>query len=240
MIRCGAVLPGACLAVVILTGCADKTAQLRMDVARVEGGLNDLRQLQADQVTELSALRAEIRQLAGRLDEFEHSQRGALGVPPPGGIEVPPAGPRVPPPAIVPVTTLEADEALVATLPADVAQRFAAGLARVRSGAFAEAIAVLQETLDVSFGNEWAANVVFWIGISQEGLGDSRRAVSTYIDLVSRFPRHERTPLALFRQGSALIRDGNSKAAQLAFRKLIADFPRSPEASRARERLKDL
>lgn len=223
-----------------LVGCLPQTKKVEVDLARLDRNVGDLRSLQAEQVTELAALRAEIRDLSGRLDEVEHAHREKLG-----GLtslqgDVSRLNQRIPPPAIVPVQTLEEDEASLPDLPVDVGQRFADGLAKIRSGAFAQASGPLQEALDLSPTNVWAPQILFWIGLVGEATGDLQKAAAAYLEIVSRFPKHQRTALALLRQGTVFIRLGDKKAARLAFKKLTVDFPKSPEAARARERLKDV
>jgi TolA-binding protein len=57
--------------------------------------------------------------------------------------------------------------------------------------------------------------------------------------VLAKFPKSGRAPLALLRQGSLMIRLGDAKTAKVVFKKLVADYPKSAEASRARERLKE-
>lgn len=226
--------------VAVLGGCAPQSKNLEADLARLERSLGDLRNLQAEQVTELASVRGELRQLSGRVDEIEHSQSEKLGNLSALQGDISRLNQRVPPPAIVPVAALEEDEAMISDLPVDVGQRFAEGLAKVRAGAFPAAVGPLQEALDLAPTNVWAPHIIFWIGLIGEATGDLKKAAASYLDIVARFPKHQRTRLALLRQGTVFIRLGDKKAAGLAFKKLIADFPKSAEAARARERLKDL
>ena len=230
---CGVVLA-------LFSGCVPQTKNLEVEIARLDRNLGDLRNLQAEQVTELAAVRTELRQLSGRLDEFEHSQSEKLGSLSAIQGDLSRLNQRIPPPPIVPVAALEEDEAMISDLPVDVGQRFGEGLAKIRSGAFPLAVGPLQEALDLAPTNAWAPNIIFWIGLSGEATGDLKKAAASYLDIVARFPKHNRTRLALLRQGTVFIRLGDKKAASLAFKKLTADFPKSAEAARARERLKDL
>jgi len=235
----GRILVGAAV-VSVMTACAPKLDTLQVDVSRLDRNVGDLRNLQAEQVTEVAMLRTELRQLAGRLDEIEHAQREKLGNLTTMQGDLSRLSQRMPPPAIVPVQALEEDEGSISDLPVDVGQRFADGLARIRAGNFAQAGAPLQEALDLGPTNAWAPQILFWIGLVGEATSDLPKAAASYLEIVSRFPKHSRTPLALLRQGTVFIRLGDKKAARLAFKKLTADFPKSPEAARARERLKDV
>ena len=225
---------------VLGAGCADKSNQIRTDIKRLDRGLGDLRSVQAQQVADLSALRSEVRGIAGRLDEIDHTSREKLGGLSSIRNDLNQLSRRLPPPAIVPELILEADEALVSSMPGDIQAPFAQMLAAVRAGGFQELAAPLQELADQTIESEYAPLVMFWSGITAEGTGDLNRAIGTYIDLVGRFPKHPRASVALFRQASALMRVGDKKTARLAFKKLVADYPKSPDAVRARERLKAL
>lgn len=233
LLVCGVVAAGA-------AGCVPQAKNLEAELARLDRNVGDLRNLQAEQVTELASLRTEVRQLSGRLDEIEHSQSQKLGSLSAIESDLSKLSQRVPPPPIVPVKALEEDEAMIPDLPVDVGQRFGEGLARIRAGNFPQAVGPLQEALDLGPTNAWAPNIIFWIGLSSEATGDLKHAAASYLDIVARFPKHQRTPLALLRQGTVFIRLGDKKAAQLTFKKLSAEFPRSQEAARAKERLKDL
>lgn len=220
--------------------CAPQSKNLEVELQRLERNLADLRNLQAEQVTEIASVRSEVRQLIGRLDEVEHSQSEKLGSLSAMQGDLSRLSQRVPPPAIVPVAALEEDEGMISDLPVDVGQRFAEGLTKIRAGAFPAAVGPLQEALDLAPTNVWAPHIIFWIGLSGEATGDLKKAAASYLDIVARFPKHPRCRLALLRQGTVFIRLGDKKAAGLAFKKLIADFPKSAEAARARERLKDI
>jgi len=183
-----------------------------------------------------------VRSLAGRVEELEYLQRARLG----SDISalkqnISSLQRRVPPPAIVPLAALEADESLAQKLPRpEVAKDFGAALQKLREGAFSEALTLLDSAYDKNYGEQGTVEIVFWRGIAYEGMGENRKALEAYGQLITAFPETPRKSLALLRQGSVLIRMGDTRTAGLTFRKLIADYPRSAEAAQARERLKDL
>ena len=221
----------------VIAGCADNRAQL----SKMENSINDLRGYQADQTTQISALQNEIRRVSGRLDEIEYQQKTHVG----SDLsslkdDLTRLKTRVPPPAQVPLAPLEEDEALVGRLPAEVAKTFSDGLLKVREGAYNEAIPLFQQILDSTQPGDFTANVLFWSGVCYDGNEENRQSLSAYSDIVARFPKHARAPQALLRQSAALVRLGDSKTAKLSLQKLLQDYPKSTEAARARERLKDL
>lgn len=227
------------LSLLALVACADTGSQLR--VQRLEASLGDLRSFQAEQTTQISAMQSELRALQGRVEELEYVQNQRLGSTLSSlQQDLSTLRRRVPPPAIVPVPALEADESLAGTLPGEVGQRLSEALLRVREGKFDEALLLLQDVNRLAVGTPTAAVATFWGAVSFEGLAQFPRAVAAYNDVISQFPRHPRASLALLRQASVLIRLGDTNAAKLTLQKLIADYPRSSEATQARQRLKDL
>ncbi len=235
------------LSVILLSliGCSTGVPKLQSSVDRVKGELDDVRSIQAEQLTNIEDLRSQIQELRGRLDRVEFSSRPSnpqvsMGgdipvVSPDGGTRV-----RKPTPAIVPVDLLGEDEDEASTLSAEVGPRFLEGLQLTREGEFSQARSVFEEVLDLIHSEPQAARVIFWLGISAEGLNENARAIKHYAELVTRFPKSIRVPSALYRQASVLIRLGDKVAAGAVFRKLIADYPKSVDAANAKKRLKDI
>jgi TolA-binding protein len=58
--------------------------------------------------------------------------------------------------------------------------------------------------------------------------------------VVTRYPKSDKAPAALWQQGLLFVRMGNTPDARLALSKLIKDYPASFEASRARQKLVEL
>lgn len=228
------------LALMTLCGCG--VSQAKLDIERLERSQEDVRSFQAEQTTQISALRNEVRMLTGRVEELEHSQSQSSV-----GSEISTLKRdlstlrrRVPPPALVPVAALEADEALAAGLSPEIGKPLDDALIALREGSYSVAVPMLQSLLDSGGGSQWTANVLFWLAVAYDGSGETKRSLTTYNDLVTNFPKHERTPLALLRQGSLLIRFGDKQTAGLVFKKLVAEYPKTAEAAQARERLRDL
>ena len=71
-------------------------------------------------------------------------------------------------------------------------------------------------------------------------MADNGKALAAYHEVVTKYPKHQRAALALYRQALVFIRLKDSKTAGLTLRKLIAEFPGSSEAAQAKEKLKDL
>ena len=224
---------------IVSVGCVNNQ-KAQQDILRLEGSLNDLRSFQAEQTTKITALESELRTLSGRFDELEYSQNQRVG----SALndlnkDVSTLKRRVPPPPIVPADALDQDEARVSSLPPEIGTPFGIGLQRIREGEFQQALAPLDEAITQASSSEWVPYVIFWTAVAYDGLNDHRKALENYHELVTRFRKHQRVPLTLLRQASVFARIGDSKTAKLTLNKLIAEYPKTTEAQRAKERLKD-
>ena len=234
-------LAAAAFAAFLLVGCSERMNKLELDVKRMEGSLNDLRSFQAEQTTKLSSLETEIRDLSGKLEELQYSQKRQIGsVIDTLQSDVSSLRRRFPPPPIVPAATLEEDEAGISRMPSELAGPVGQGLQNLREGNFEKAASYWDEALYLTGSTQWAPLCLFWRGVSYDGLNDYKRAVEAYHEVATKFPKHSRAPLALLRQASVLIRLGDKVAAKVTLEKLIASYPKSGEVARAKERLKDL
>jgi TolA-binding protein len=221
------------------TGCVNN--QKNPVLIRVESELSAVRKIQAEQTSQISSMQADLRALSGRIEELEFSQQRRLGT----TLDTLQQSMndlqrRVPPPAIVPASILEIDEGEVLGLDGENLRLFHEALSLVRLGKFQESIPMLQSLADAGYDQPWAVYPLFWLGVAFDGTSETRRALSAYSDISGRFSKHDRAPVALLRQASAFIRLGDSKAARLSLQKLIAEFPKTPEAAQGRERLKGL
>jgi TolA-binding protein len=54
------------------------------------------------------------------------------------------------------------------------------------------------------------------------------------------YPKSDRAAPSLLKIGLAFLQMGNKSEARLAFQKVVNDYPGSPEAGQAREKLKSL
>lgn len=226
-------LSGAC-------GCTQNLAS-KVDIERLSANVNDMRNLNATQTTQIATLEGQLRQLIGRIEELEHSQNTQLSA----DLstlkhDLSNLQRRVPPPPIVPAAALDEDESNLGALSPDVATPLGEAFGLLRTGSYTGSLQKLREAFDMSRGGDAAAIALFWTGVAYDGLGNNRDALAAYHDVVTRFPKHRRVPLALLRQGSVLVRLGDPKTAALTFKKLIAQYPKSAEAERAKERLKDV
>jgi TolA-binding protein len=94
-----------------------------------------------------------------------------------------------------------------------------------------------------------ADNALYWAGRCYILMGDStpqrstdfyNLAIAKFYDLGTTYPEGEKTPAALWEQGQLFLEMGDEPDARIVFSRLIRDYPASPEAGRARQKLADL
>jgi TolA-binding protein len=216
----------------LLTACVPQSFEQR--VKRLESSVNDLRSLQAEQRGQIEDLQRSLRNLTGKTEELEYSTNQKYGT----DLDtlkqdLSTLKRRVPPPANVPVQPLEEDEAL-----ADRGgfSYLSDALLKLRAGNYTDAMPQLQQA-QAMMPTDYQAQVLFWQGVTYDGLGEYKNSLVTYNELVSKFARSRRAPLALIRQASVFEKLGDGKAAQFALQKLINDYPDSPEALMMKSRV---
>jgi len=84
-----------------------------------------------------------------------------------------------------------------------------------------------------------AVNAQYWIGESYYAQKEFERAVVEF-DAVRKYPQGEKTPAALLKQGFAFAELGEKVNARLILQEVVEKYPQSPEAVRAKQRLKSL
>jgi tol-pal system protein YbgF len=85
-----------------------------------------------------------------------------------------------------------------------------------------------------------ASNALYWAARCYALKGDRNQAISKFYDVVTKYPKGNKAPAALWEQGNLFIDIGDTPDARLALGKLIKDYPSSEEAARARKRLTEL
>jgi TolA-binding protein len=227
------------LVFVVLSGCS--AYDLGKKVARLERSISDLRVLQSEQGDSLNSLDSQIKLLAGRLEELEFAQSRKIGT----DItalkdDLSALRKRIPPPAGVPTAELEADEVWSNRLNDEVRKLFNDALGMIREGKFGDAVSLLENAAEQTEGTEYAGPVLFWLGVTFDGLLDNKGALRSYAASVSQYPKSHRAAASLLRQADVFVRLGDKKTAQLSLKKLIDDYPKAPEVVEAKERLRQM
>ena len=85
-----------------------------------------------------------------------------------------------------------------------------------------------------------APSAQFWIGESHFALKEFDKAIVEYDEVRRRYAQSDKVAGALLREGSAFAELGEKLNARLVLQELVERFPQSPEAARAKQRLKAL
>lgn len=85
-----------------------------------------------------------------------------------------------------------------------------------------------------------ADNAQYWIGESHYGLREFDQAIIEFDAVRRRYPQGEKVAGALLKQGYAFAELGERVNARLLLQEVIEKFPESPEAAKAKQRLKSL
>lgn len=104
----------------------------------------------------------------------------------------------------------------------------------------AKAVQGLNGLATRSKGSPFADNAIYWAARCYAARGDQNQAISKFYDVVTRYPKGDKAPAALWAQGNLFLELGDTPDARLALGKLIRDYPGSSEAARARQKLLDL
>ncbi|HEY3305428.1 MAG TPA: tol-pal system protein YbgF [Candidatus Binatia bacterium] len=102
------------------------------------------------------------------------------------------------------------------------------------------AIPRLREFLKKHPNSALADNAQYWLGECYYGLKEYDQAILEFDAVRRRYPKGDKVPAALLKQGFAFAELGDKVDARLILQELVDRFPQSEEAGRAKQRLKTL
>ena len=85
-----------------------------------------------------------------------------------------------------------------------------------------------------------AGNAQFWIAEAYYAEEDYAGAIVEYDALLKNYPKSEKAPGALLKQGYSFIEMGDKKAARGILEQLIEKYPKSKEAALAKKKLEEM
>lgn len=202
--------------------------------AKAEERLTDLSRRLADQQAELSALRVEFQRLSGQFEDSTHEStrvndqlgqmRSELDIRLAGFEErmaalekAPTAAPAVP----------------------GVEASYEKGLQLIqKENRYADGRKELQAFLKAQPQHELSVNAIYWIGEAYYGEKAYEKAILQFQDVLQKYPKHGKAPAALLKQALAFEALGDRETAKTLLKKVSINYPNSPEAAKAAERLK--
>lgn len=88
--------------------------------------------------------------------------------------------------------------------------------------------------------DELTDNAYFWIAETYYSEKDFEGAILTYEDILKKFPKSEKAPGALLKQGLSFIEIGDRRTAKTILEKVIEDYPSSKEAEIAKKKIEEI
>lgn len=88
--------------------------------------------------------------------------------------------------------------------------------------------------------SSYSDNALFWVGETYFLQKDYQKAILEYQKVIEQFPKGNKVPAALLKQGLAFARLNDSSNAKIILDDLIRRYPQSPEALVAKKQLKRL
>ena len=212
------------LALLTLSGCIPQPSP------QGEGDISEVRRLQTDQMELIAAIRSDIRELTGRMDELEHRQNTLSAL----AEQISSVSRRLPPPSGVPVAELELTERMADSQGDTLLSQ---ALTSVRGGKFKSAIDSLDQAISQNGGKSY---YFYWLGISHELFGTLEKALGAYHECATSFTKDAFAPAALARQAEVFVKLSDKNSAKLTLQKLISTYPGSTYSQNAKGRLKSL
>lgn len=117
------------------------------------------------------------------------------------------------------------------------AEMYQAGLNQINSSEFLKSIATFQKFMEKYPKSPYVSNAQYWIAECYFAMRDYELAIKQFQVLIDTYPKSEKVPAALLKQGYSFIELEMESDAKLFLDKLIKKYPHTKEAKEAKERL---
>ncbi len=221
-----------------LSACSTgKVEQLDETTRANKNDINDIRTLQAQQSSAINEIRAELRNLVGKLDEIQHSSAGKTQE-----LEqtISQLKSRVPPPAGVPEDLLNTDDEKINAITGPAADAYKRCLQQIRTGDFDSAKQSLTAFIEANPGTAFTDNALFWLGIAYDKMGQYDRAVVAFSEVFQKYPAEDMVEPALWFLADSFRKLGSKDDAVLTLQKLVDEHGGSPWGVRGKALLAEL
>ncbi|MRR14080.1 tol-pal system protein YbgF [archaeon] len=221
-----------------LAGCATQqdlnavkweTEALKTRVAKAEDKLKEKERLteqglgqQAELIAKYNELKEQLSSLSGGIEELKASSRGIKEER---------------------LASMEKDiremKALLEASKQPAKSHFETGLEKFRAGRFPEAMADMKSYLASHPDPSLVDDAHFWIGESLYAQGKYEDAVIQYDTVSKKFPKGDKVPDALLKQGMSFYQMEDSETGNLVLERLVHGYPNSDAAARAKKIMKE-
>ncbi|WP_457574995.1 tetratricopeptide repeat protein [Desulfolithobacter sp.] len=131
-------------------------------------------------------------------------------------------------------------ETAASTQTAPVGDLFSQGMAQFKAGKYKDAYRIFEQVLAENPRGTKAARTLFYMAECLFAQGEYDLAILDYQKVISNHARDPHTPTALLKQGISFEKLTDNETAKIIYKKLIKDYPDTPEAAKARKRLEKL
>lgn len=114
------------------------------------------------------------------------------------------------------------------------------GLDTFKAGDMPAAREIFTKFLEQYPKNELAANAHYWIGETYYSEKNYEPAILAFQEVIKNYPQKEKVPAAMLKQAMAFKAINDIKSAKYVLKKLAEGFPKSDEAAKAKELLKEM
>ncbi len=114
------------------------------------------------------------------------------------------------------------------------------GLETFKTGDMPAARDIFLKFLEKYPQDELAANAKYWIGETYYSEKNYDQAILSFQDVIKNFPQKDKVPAAMLKQAMSFKAIKDPRNAKFVLKKLIEGYPRSDEAKKAKELLKEL
>ena len=117
---------------------------------------------------------------------------------------------------------------------------FDQAMARFKAGDYKEAYRLYEQVLANNPSGRQAAQTLFYMGEALYNQGEYDLAILDYQKVISNHARDAHAPAALLKQGMSFEKLTDNETAKIIYKKLIKEYGSTPEADKAKKRLKNL
>jgi tol-pal system protein YbgF len=114
------------------------------------------------------------------------------------------------------------------------------GLETFKAGNMPVAREIFTKFLEQYPQHDLAANAHYWIGETHYSEKSYEPAILAFQDVIKNYPTKDKVPAAMFKQAMAFKAINDNKSAKYVLKKLGEAFPKSDEAIKAKELLKEI
>lgn len=117
---------------------------------------------------------------------------------------------------------------------------FSQAMKQYRAKKYADAYKTFEQVLAGHPKGDKAAETLFFMGECLFAQGEYDLAILDYQKVISNHAKNRRTPTALLKQGISFEKLTDRETAKIIYKKLLAEYPKSPEAATARKHLNSM